>query len=85
MLHAWVHTERRKPFLHPNLGLVDEPIMEEPEEERERRDVGMKVGEAESLPYLSKPLITTVSPPCMQHNHSVIKTTNLLLVHAQLL
>lgn len=85
MLHAWVHTERRKPFLCPSLGLVDEPIMEEPEEERERRDVGMKVGEAESLPYLSKPLITTVSPPCMQHNHSVIKTTNLLLVHAQLL
>lgn len=65
--------------------------MEEPEEDRERRDVGMKVGEAESLPYLSKPPITTVSPvlcniiPLSLHNQLVTRAcTAAVMIHSLL-
>ena len=48
ILAAHMGTGEKKSFLCPSLSLVDEPIMEEPEEEGERRDVGMQVGEAEN-------------------------------------
>ena len=48
ILAAHMGTGKEKSFPCPSLSLVDEPIMEEPEEEGERRDVGMQVGEAEN-------------------------------------
>ena len=42
ILAAHMGTGKGKSFLCPSLSLVDKPIMEEPEEEGERRDVGMQ-------------------------------------------